>query len=162
LPRWALKEKTAGLFGSNGFFAIKSGRHDSNVPAVTYRLWPEVVVLLSEFATQSKNAEHLLTNEDGNPLKSVTIKPDGKLDKRDAIDSAWDRVRRKTKKENSSFKYLRKLSASTLASHESYGRYAQYFLGHAPESVADRHYVVPSDERFADALNWLRTKILGK
>jgi hypothetical protein len=32
----------------------------------------------------------------------------------------------------------------------------QYFLGHSPKTVADKHYVVPSDEEFFEALGWLR------
>ena len=54
------------------------------------------------------------------------------------------------------FKHLRKLSSTLLGSHSEHGRYAQYFLGHAATSVADRFYVRPSVEAFERSLAWLR------
>ena len=54
------------------------------------------------------------------------------------------------------FKLLRETSASLLADHRQYKFYVQYFLGHSPKTVADKHYVVPSDEEFFEALGWLR------
>jgi intergrase/recombinase len=52
-------------------------------------------------------------------------------------------------------KSIRKTLASLLEEHESYGRYAEYFLGEAPSSVASRHYVKPSKEQFDAAIRWL-------
>jgi hypothetical protein len=34
------------------------------------------------------------------------------------------------------------------------------FLGHAPDTVADSHYVKPNQERFDGAVNWLRDQFL--
>jgi hypothetical protein len=59
-----------------------------------------------------------------------------------------------------SFKHLRKSAATMLGSHGEYRAYAQYFLGHAPDTVADRHYVRPNQERFDCAVNWLRDQFL--
>jgi hypothetical protein len=59
-----------------------------------------------------------------------------------------------------SFKHLRKTAASMLANHSEYASYAQFFLGHAPDTVADTHYVRPSQERFDGAVNWLRDQFL--
>ena len=58
-------------------------------------------------------------------------------------------------------KLLRKTSATLLDGHEVYGRYADYFLGHSPRSIIDRHYRVPSDELFRQALGWLREQYLA-
>lgn len=46
-------------------------------------------------------------------------------------------------------------SATLLGEQKDYKLYAQYFLGDAPRSVADRHYIVPSAEEFKRALTWL-------
>jgi integrase len=52
-------------------------------------------------------------------------------------------------------KGLRKTAATLLESHPVYGRYAQYFLGHAPASVADKHYVKPDQTLFDRAVSWV-------
>src|SRR5262249_37414707 len=49
-------------------------------------------------------------------------------------------------------KQLRATAATMLGTHPTYKFYAQYFLGHAPRTVADRNYVRPSDEEFFEAL----------
>jgi hypothetical protein len=42
-----------------------------------------------------------------------------------------------------------------LGEHSQYKFYAQYFLGQSPPTVADKHYVRPSDREFFEALAWL-------
>lgn len=127
-----------------------------NVPIVTYRLWRRTAKLLKqEMAT---DGELVLLNADGGPLVSDELKPNGKRKKVDCVDSEWGKLRRKTRK-RVIFKMVRKFAASVLASHLDYGRYAQYFLGHAPENTADKHYIVPSDAQFAQALTWLESAI---
>ena len=59
-------------------------------------------------------------------------------------------------------KHLRKTSASMLGQHPQYKFYANHFLADSPRTVADRHYVVPSDEEFFEALDWLREQILPR
>jgi hypothetical protein len=39
------------------------------------------------------------------------------------------------------FKHLRKTAATIMGSHPLFRAYAQYFLGHTPETVADVHYI---------------------
>ncbi len=58
-------------------------------------------------------------------------------------------------------KHLRKTSATILGSHPQYKFYAPHFLGHAPTSVTEKHYVSPNEEEFSAALTWLRGKLLG-
>jgi hypothetical protein len=52
-------------------------------------------------------------------------------------------------------KHIRKTGSSAIGNHKEYSRYAQYFLGQAPESVADGHYVKPSQEVFKECCKWL-------
>lgn len=58
-------------------------------------------------------------------------------------------------------KHLRKTSASVLAQHSQYKFYVLYFLADSPKGMADKHYVVPSDVEFFEALDWLRGQLLG-
>jgi len=136
----------------------KTIEHDTT-PIVTYYLWPRTAKLLKqELATDGERA---LLNADGGMIVSDEIREDGKRKKCDSVDSAWDRLRRKTGK-SVQFKMLRKLAASTLASNAEFSRYAQYFLGHAPTNIADTNYIVPSEEQFQAALVWLEEKLFGK
>jgi integrase len=54
-----------------------------------------------------------------------------------------------------SFKALRKTAATRLGNHPVYGKWAPHFLGHAPASVADRHYIQKNQAVFAEAVEWL-------
>jgi hypothetical protein len=47
------------------------------------------------------------------------------------------------------------LGATLLGKHKDYGRFAPFFLGHSPRTVADRHYVAPSQELFDEAVLWM-------
>jgi integrase len=138
----------------------KTGNH-KNVPEVSYLLWNETFRLLK--GHRSNDPKLALTNRNGTPLKTEEI-INGKVKKIDNIRSAFNRVVRKLADKNKTtdpvaiekpLKILRKTAASKLAEHEAYGRFAQHFLGHAPSTVADRHYIKPNENQFDDALRWL-------
>ena len=122
------------------------------VPTVTYRLWQRTAELLR--ANISGHADLALTNLKGEPLQSKAFNAKGELAKIDNIRSAFERVTRSLGIKLG-FKALRKTAATALGSHAEHGRYAQHFLGHAPRTVADRHYVKPSQEAFDAAIAWL-------
>ncbi len=138
-------------------------KNHKGVPVVDYRLWPETFELLQ--AHRSEHAELALTNRNGEPLLVQTI-VGGKVKKSDNIRSAYRRLVQKLAggKEpvtiSKPMKYLRKTAASKLGEHSEYGRFAQYYLGHAPTTVADRHYVKPSRKQFDQALEWLQGELL--
>ncbi len=141
----------------------KTKKH-KNVPKVLYQLWPETFELLK--AHRSDHPELVLTNRNGSPLLVQRI-VEGKVKKTDNIRSAYRRLVAKLAngdppvKIAKPMKHLRKTAASKLGEHPEYARYAQHFLGHAPATVADRHYVRPSQEQFDKALQWLRRELLG-
>lgn len=122
------------------------------VPTVRYVLWPETFRLLcQERATTGPLA---LTNEQNGPLKSEGFKADGKLEKTDNIASAFARLRRKTKIKKPP-KLLRKTSASILKSNKDFAGIEVLFLGHAPETIADRHYAQAPQQTLDEAIAWL-------
>ena len=132
----------------------------ANVPKVQYKLWPETFTLLKKH--RSAEGDLVLVNAKGGPLKFETI-VDGKVKKTDNIRSAYERLLRKLKikgKDRKPLKLIRKTSSSKLAEHRDYGRFAQYFLGQAPATVADKHYVRPSQELFDEAVGWLHDALL--
>jgi len=139
-------------------------RNGDSVPTVVYKLWPETFAMLT--AHRSKHPKLALTNAKGGPLKLETI-VNGHVKKIDNVRSAYARVVRKLAdsktdpiKIDKPLKLLRKTAATKLGEHPEFGRFAQHFLGHAPATVADRHYIVPAQEQFDRALAWLRTQLL--
>jgi integrase len=128
----------------------KTKKHD-RVPEVNYPLWSETFQLLRHY--RSNHETLALVNKDSRPLRYEQI-VDGKNKVSDAIKSAYWRLQRRTKT-SYPLKLFRKTSSSMIASHDFHAKYVQHFLGHAPATVADKHYVVPSQEQFDKAIRWL-------
>ena len=132
-------------------------------PVVTYQLWPETFALLKQHCTQERvpnerGGHRALLSEEGRPLVCYWME-DGKMRRYDLIQSAFGRLFDKLKMKKS-IKLFRKTSASELGAHPTYGAYVQHFLAHSPRGVTDRHYVVPDQDRFDEALAWLRSRYL--
>ena len=87
-------------------------------------------------------------------VRALTDK--GKTGKIDNVQKAYERLCKNLEIDKAKpLKLLRKTSASVLETHENYGRHSQYFLGHAPSSVAEKQYARPSKEVFDKAVKWL-------
>ena len=119
-----------------------------NVPIVTYKLWPETLNLLRRFA--SEEGEYILTTKEGKPIYRDNI-VGGKRKKVDLISRAYNYV-----DTNISFKMLRKTSASLMADDQRFASVASQFLGHAPATMAEVHYLAATDNLLGEALDWLR------
>ena len=129
----------------------KTRNRSENVPCVDYPLWKQTFDLLKRH--RSEHRELVLLNRNGAPLWKE-VEKDGKIFRVSNIKCNFFRLQKKTSIKKS-LKLLRKTAASKLEEHEVYGRYAEYFLGEAPHSVASRHYVRPSKEQFDAAITWL-------
>jgi integrase len=123
-----------------------------NTPTVEYLLWPETFRLLQNY--RSGGPLPFLT-ESGRPWVRAELLPNGKVKKCDSAQEWWRGFRKNhlpgfTK----TLKQLRKTAASLLAQHVD-GSYVDLFLGHAPRSMADRHYVKPDQQKLDEAVTWL-------
>lgn len=127
-------------------------KDEENVPEVCYPLWSQTVELLRKERGQHDTL--WLTNEDGGPLKVEELNG-GKLRKNDNIRNAFARLCRKLGIKQAKFKLLRKTASSMLDNNNDYARFAQHFLGHAPQTTAGTHYVTPSANQFRNAIAWL-------
>lgn len=127
----------------------KTSNHAS-APTVCWKLWDTTLTLLK---AHRGDGERVLTGKGGRHLMLTNGK------RNDLIGKLWQYNGGGGK--GKEYKNLRKVSASLLASHPEYGRYAQYFLGHAPSSIADRHYIKPSQEQFDKAVEWLGTQFVN-
>jgi integrase len=136
----------------------RSKTRERGGPVVTYKLWPETFALLKKHRADGALA---LTTDEGNPLVRYWLE-DGVMRRYDAIQSAWSRLAGKMGgKIRLGMKHLRKTSASILGQHPHFKFYANHFLADSPRSMADKHYVTPSDAEFFEALEWLGGQILG-
>jgi integrase len=133
----------------------KTKGQSGNVPKVDYPLWRATLDLLNRCRSSDPNL--VLLNNKGKPLWRWVEKK-GKRYKLTNIAVAYFQLQEAIgipKESRKPLKSLRKTASSMLENHAEYGRYAQYFLGHAPRSVADRHYVQPSRTQFDAAIKWL-------
>jgi hypothetical protein len=134
----------------------KKEEEEENVPTVTYKLWDETFRLLKKH--RSEHAEFVLVNRNGKQLKVESETADGKYSKTDNIASRFYHCCTNADV-STSFKYLRKTSATKIDNHGEYrGRhFDSLFLGHAPDTTAGQHY--SAKERFPDdVVAWLGTE----
>jgi integrase len=127
-------------------------KHAANVPTVTYKLWPTTFELLKK---RRSGTDRVLLNQAGKPYTKSRLKADGRLGKMDIFASAWGRVRGKLGLPGRTLKQLRKLGASLLNGHPVYGQLVNLFLGHAPGSMAEKHYAAAPQELLDEAVTWL-------
>jgi integrase len=135
-------------------------RGKSSAQTVTYKLWPETFALLKRFRAKEKvpneNGDYrVLLTEKGRALNARWM-VGGKLRSYDNIKSSWEHSAKAAGVSGKPPKLFRKTAATKLASHSQFKFYSSYFLAHSPKSVADRHYVKPSQDEFFAALDWLR------
>jgi integrase len=129
---------------------------EENVPVVNYKLWRETFRLLEqERAADSK--ERVLLNSNGSPIWSEEITNDGKYQKTDNIKNAFDRLRKETKIAKP-LKSLKKTSASLLRDNEKFSNLEGLFLGHAPQSMSDKHYAKLPQTLLDQAVQWLENE----
>jgi len=129
---------------------------DGRTPPVTaYPLWQTTLRLLRQYG--NPDTEFVLTTDEGKPIYHVEQKNTGKtrLRKWDAIGDQFRRWKRRYRPTLPQLKDLRHTARSKLDAHPVFGRYALYYLAHAPHSVDAKHYLVPDATQFAEAIKWL-------
>lgn len=137
------------------------------VPTVSYRLWPETLKLLAEH--ESDHPTLYLTSSEGTQLVTKVLE-NGKVKEKDLCELAYKRHfsvkdkatgKKKSLKPEITLKNFRSISSTLIESHEFYGRYGEFFLGHSPKSIKYKHYAAPSDELFDKIMAWLYGEIFG-
>jgi len=124
-----------------------------NVPIVNYQLWPETLRLLKqERATDSTGL--VILNANGGPIWTEENTNEGKYKKNDNVKNAFSRLR-KGLKIAKPLKSLKKTSATLIRGNERFSALASLFLGHAPQSMADKHYTQVPQDLLDQAIQWL-------
>ena len=126
------------------------------MPTVNNKLWPITFDLLKKYRS---GKDRVLLTEEGQPYIRVRLREDGRRSKADGFASNYVHLKKRLQKKlpgfNRPMKEVKKLGASLLENHLTYGRFKSYFLDHIPRTVADRHYVIPSQQLFDEAVDWL-------
>ncbi len=124
-------------------------------PTVKYKLWPETVDAVKNAV--SHRAGLMFLHETGSPMRyDCYDETDGNQSgaKRfDHFGSAWRGKKIPLAK-------LRSVAAHALSGSVEYRDYRNYFLGHTPASVGEKHYFDESPDRFYEALNFIRAVLL--
>jgi intergrase/recombinase len=76
----------------------------------------------------------------------------GRVKKCDTVRLAWRRIDCPAK---INLKHLRKTSATLLGGNREFASVADLYLGHAPRSIADKHYKQAPMELLAYGVLWL-------
>ncbi len=130
-------------------------RDHENVPVVCYPLWEPTLQLLRKH--RSKHPDLVLTTQAGNPLKREKITKGYR--KTDAVAKAFQRLAKKADMGQRGYKHFRKTGATLLGEHRDHKAYVGLYLGHAPQSIAERHYAGYSQELFNEAIEWLGERL---
>jgi len=129
----------------------KTGDYVS-VPEVRYCLWPATFALLKSERSEAK--ERVLLTQDGKPLKTEAIHEGAKFRKTDAVRLALRRLSAKTSIVFT-MKTLKKTAASLLRNNRDYSGIESLFLGHAPATMAHKHYTSTPQGLLDQAIAWL-------
>ncbi len=153
-----LRKANVDLNGGRIVYKRIKTRGRKHTPTVNYKIWPETIDALREAC--SSDPELWFLTEDGLPLKESKI-VGNKESKWSALTRQWQRWQESGDVPDKPQKGLRKTSATLIES--KFPGWEETFLGHAPTTVAGRHYVVkdgkPSPE-FDLVLDWLREQLL--
>ncbi len=130
-------------------------RKKANTPLVSYRLWPETVELLRRYISTDPVMALLTTTEKKWVRKELD--ENGKLTKSDNIATNMQHLRKKTGVKKS-LKHFRKTSATQLKGEPRFRGIEVFFLGHSPQSIADKNYAKESQTLLNEAIDWLRIR----
>lgn len=121
-----------------------------DVPEVNYKLWPATVKLLKKYL--SKHDKYVLTSKTNTLLWEAWIDEAGNPKKKDLIVVQWRRRDHKI-----GLKEFRSIGATIIGDEnkKGYGRYVGHYLGHSPKTLADKHYVPPSDDLFDEIMAYV-------
>ena len=106
----------------------------------------------------AKSKSRVLSNTNGSPIWSEEITKDGKYKKTDNVKHAFDRLRKVAEIEKP-LKSLKKTLASLLRNSGTFSGLEGLFLGHAPQSMSDRHYSQVPQTLFTKPYNGSETSL---
>lgn len=132
---------------------VKTGTNPET-PTVTYKLWPETIALLQALP---RRTGLLFLTETGSPLYKSWYDLEGRVHKKDLFASYWNKL---DPKPSISLGKFRSIAGTALKEDKRYRDFRDYFLAHAPRTMADQHYSAEADQPFFEATDFIRSVIL--
>lgn len=124
----------------------------------TYKLWPETLELLKEYA--SRTSERALLGRNGLLLARRQVSPGGDKKNVNAITNRYNYCAEKAGLEGFSATDIRN-TAATVLKNSRYAEKRTIYTQHSATNTTDRHYAVDYDNTLDGALAFLREKFLG-
>jgi len=153
-----LKKSNVDLKAGRLVYKRVKTRGRKHTPTINYKLWPETITVMKEY--QSDHPELWFLTEDGLPLKESKIVED-RESQWSALARQWGRWKSNGHVPEKPQKGLRKTSATAIEA--TYPGWEETFLGHAPTSIAGKHYVVKDGQpnpEFDKIMDWLREQVM--
>lgn len=130
------------------------------VPIVTYKLFRETIKLLKSLSSNKQDGL-VFTNDKGGAMYEVRY-DDGKesvtIKKEDLFSTYCNRQKRKPIIPLGKY---RSIAATALKMDNRFRSFTDYFLGHAPKDISDKHYSAESDEALFEALDFIHKTVFG-
>lgn len=122
----------------------------AGVPTVSFRLWPETLALLGTHLSKStRYPEHALTSAVGTPLYTAVLR-DGEPKITDLISQQW-----RDGQTGITFTQWRDLGSNLLYRDPAFRVLTGLYMGHAPASMQERHYIDPPPDTLDAALDYM-------
>lgn len=123
-------------------------------PTVTYKLWPETIALLKTLPTRTGL---LFITRTGKPLHETRYDDAQAVKAKDLFATYWNKLDPKPKISLGKF---RSIAATALKEDARFRDFRDYFLAHAPRTMADQHYSAEADKPFFEATDFIRSVVL--
>jgi len=133
---------------------IKTSKFEK-CPRANYKLWDKTFDLLKQYG--NREGDYVLLNENGVQLVRTFFDEKGEHQKVDNIRMAYKRYCEALGmvKDIPSFKRFRKTSSNLAFNNPEFKEYYQLFLGQAPTTIGEKHYVRPDKDTLDNAIAWL-------
>jgi hypothetical protein len=134
-------------------------KRQENVPLVIHPLWNRTAMLLDEHRQRDDTNDpfRALLTSTGKPWRIEEIDATGKIKKSDSIRTNFRRLSESLSVKKP-LKVFRKTSATILDGNKTHQGCVGFFLGHAEQTVAGKHYVVANPVALGAAVQWLETQ----
>ncbi len=135
---------------------------EETVPTVSYRLWPRTLELLRQYRWPG-GGPIVLRTETGGLWVWEEIGEDEKYHSSDNVVTLFNNLKKKLAGrpehpvqfgKGKTLRAFRKTS-STRIEHSEFKDFRSLFLGHAPKTIAEKHYTEHDSELFDEAVAWL-------
>ncbi len=124
-------------------------------PTVKYKLWPETIAELKKLP---RRMGLLFQTSTGKLMYQTFYTDTGGVKIKDLLSLYWKRL---DPKPDIPLGKFRSIGTTALKRDKLFRQYEDYYLAHAPRTIADQNYGAEADEPFFEALDFIRKTVLN-